>query len=117
MNCRSCKSSNTRVTTTEHHGNETWRYCRCNNCNARFKTIETYAILKPGAIPGKKQHVNCYRHLQGEQVGTSVLTEQNVHDIRSLARDNTTYVTIAKQFGIHKNTVYRIVKRKLWSHI
>ena len=115
MKCRFCGSLDTSVTVTEHHGNESWRYCRCATCDARFKTIETYALPKRGAVPGQKQHENCY--VNGEQVGTAVLTEKNVREIRRLAADKQTYVLIAKRFGIHKDTVYKIVKHKLWSHV
>lgn len=115
MKCRYCNSTNTRVTVTEHHANETIRYCRCLDCESRYKTIETYAVSKRGALPEIKQHANC--HVKGEQVGTAVLTEANVLEIRRLASNNQTYVQIAKQFGIHKSTVYRIVKRKRWSHV
>jgi len=115
MRCRKCNSTNTRATNTQHKGNETWRYCRCLDCDSRYKTIETYAVLKRGAVFGFPQHVNCKR--KGEQVSTSVLTEENVVEIRRLASENQTYVVIAKRFGIHKDTVYRIVKRKLWSHV
>jgi DNA invertase Pin-like site-specific DNA recombinase len=115
MKCRQCNSKNTRVTVTEHYGNETRRYCRCLDCKSRYKTIEQYAVPKRGSLPGVKQHSNC--RLKGEQVGTSVLTELNVLEIRKLASFNKTYANIAKQFGIHKDTVYKIVKRKRWSHV
>lgn len=115
MNCRHCNSSNTRVIVTEHHGNETWRYCRCLDCDSRYKTIEVYAIKKRGSIPGVKQHVNCIR--KGEENGCSVLTVANIKDIRQMAEDKITYEAIAKKFGIHKDTVYRIVKRKTWRHV
>jgi transcriptional regulator NrdR family protein len=103
MKCRQCNSNNTRTTCTQHKGNETWRYCRCLDCDFRYKTIETYAILKGGSVPGKSQHPNC--------------SLSNVLEIRKLASENQTYAVIAKRFGIHKDTVYRIVKRKRWSHV
>ena len=115
MNCRYCNSINTRVTVTKHHGNETRRYCRCLDCESRYKTIETYAVSKRGALPGVRQHENC--RVKGEQVGTAVLTEANVLEIRRLASDNQTYAQISKRFGIHKDTVYKIIKRKTWSHV
>ena len=115
MKCRFCGSADTSVTVTSHHGNESWRYCRCATCDARFKTIETYALPKRGAVPGKKQNENCC--VKGEQVGTAVLTEKNVQEIRRLAAAKQTYVLIAKRFGIHKDTVYKIVKHKLWAHV
>ena len=115
MNCRKCNSADTRVTVTEHHGNETWRYCRCLKCGTNFKTIETYAIKKRGQIPGAPQHPNCIT--KGEKNSASVLTEKNVMDIRLLAETKSTYKEIADRYGIHHSTVYRIVKRKLWSHV
>jgi DNA invertase Pin-like site-specific DNA recombinase len=82
-------------------------------------------VMKPGgtvdvqpvmhALTGVKQHPNC--HVKGEQVGTAVLTEKNVQEIRRLAAAKQTYVLIAKRFGIHKDTVYKIVKHKLWAHV
>lgn len=115
MKCRQCNSTQTRTTVTEHRGNETWRYCRCLDCGARFKTIETYANPKPGPVPGTKVHVNTIK--RGEQNGWSVLTEQNVSTIRCLAMDGVKYSDIAERFGIHESTVYRIVKRKTWTHV
>jgi hypothetical protein len=115
MKCRQCNSSNTRAVCTRHKGNETWRYCRCLDCEARYKTVEMYAAAKRGCVLGVKQHVNC--RVRGEQVGSAVLTEANVLEIRRLAAENEKYQVIAKRFGIHKDTVYRIVKRKLWSHV
>jgi len=115
MRCRSCNSKNTRVTCTEHHGHRTVRYCRCLDCSTRYRTVETYEQPKRGPAPGYVPHPNHIK--RGEDVHTSVLTEDNVRQIRSLAKDNVTYVVIAQQFGIHKDTVYRIVKRKSWTHI
>lgn len=115
MNCRKCNSKDTRVTVTEHHGNETWRYCKCLKCGTNFKTIETYAVKKRGSIPGVPQHSNCTK--RGEECGLSVLTEENVRSIRLLAEMNMTYKAIADKYGIHQSTVYRIVKRKQWNHV
>ena len=115
MRCRNCNSKNTRVTCTEHEGHQTIRYCRCLDCLTKYKTIETYAQPKRGSPPGYKPHPNQIK--RGEDSHSAVLTEENVRQIRTLAENNTTYVAIAKQFGIHKGTVYRIVKRKRWKHI
>jgi len=115
MKCRFCNSKQTRVTVTEHQGDDTWRYCRCLDCNKRFKTIETYVLKKRGAKPGSSVHVNHIK--KGETNGSSVLLETNVKKIRELAEQNVTYKNIAEQFGIHQSTVYRIIKRKLWAHV
>jgi transcriptional regulator NrdR family protein len=113
MRCRSCNSSNTRVTVTEHKVNETWRYCRCLDCKSRYKTIEKYAKLKP-KISFRSQET---QFKQGETNPSSVLTKSDVIALRRLVMEGKTYVEVAKEFGIHKDTVYRIANRKLWSHV
>lgn len=115
MQCRSCSSTNTRVVVTERHGYETWRYNRCEDCGAKYKTIEVYERPKTGLPPGYKAHPNQRR--RGEENNLSVLTERNVLEIRRLAGEGQTYESIAKHFGIHKDSVYRIVKRKRWAHV
>jgi DNA invertase Pin-like site-specific DNA recombinase len=91
-------------------GGQNRRYRRCLDCGHTFVTVETYA--KPIKPPSP------YRRpvKRGEDSNLAVLTEGNVLDIRRLALD-TTYADIAKQYGIHKDTVYRIVNRKIWSHL
>jgi DNA invertase Pin-like site-specific DNA recombinase len=54
---------------------------------------------------------------RGERISSSVLTEDNIREIRGLSAAKQTYVEIAKQFGIHKDTVYKIVNRKSWAHV
>ena len=115
MKCRYCNSTNTRVTVTEPHGNETWRYCRCLDCDEKFKTIEIYAKPKPGPAPGKPVHPNTIK--RGENNHNAVLNESNVKLIRELASQRQTYKEIADKFGVHYDTIYRIVNRKLWSHV
>jgi DNA invertase Pin-like site-specific DNA recombinase len=85
------------------------------DCKAHYQTIETYAITKRGSMFGVQQ--NNTRKARGERVSTAVLTEANVREIRRLSFDKKTYVEIAKQFGIHKQTVYKIVNRKSWAHV
>ncbi len=110
MKCRLCASGNTRVTCTDQGNHQTKRYKRCLDCDHRFVTVETYML------PPTNPDIRARRVRRGEASGLSVLTEANVLDIRRLAIHNT-YEQIAKQFGIHKSTVYRIVNLKLWSHI
>jgi transcriptional regulator NrdR family protein len=113
MRCRSCNSSNTKVTVTEHRNSETWRYCRCLDCKIRYKTIERYAQTKP-KISARSKNT---QFKQGKANTSAVLTETNVIELRKLVMEGKTYVEIAKKFGIHKDTVYRIANRKLWSHV
>jgi membrane-bound lytic murein transglycosylase B len=115
MKCRHCGSKHTKVVVTEHHGNETWRYCRCEKCDKTYKTIETYAIPKRGSVPGCKPHPNQVK--RGEENHSAVLTENNIRTIRQLSKQHKTYQEIATQFGIHKDTVYKIVNLKSWKHV
>ncbi len=115
MNCRKCNSLDTRVVAVTKKPRETWRYCKCLKCDARFKTIETYAVNKPIGSTYTRLHPNHIK--RGESNGSSVLTEQNIKDIKLLASQNVTYKEISKRFGIHPSTVYRIVKRKMWAHV
>ena len=116
MRCRTCNSTNTRVTSTFHkNAVVTIRYCRCLDCKARYQTLERYVTTKRGSMFGVEQDNS--RKARGERVSTSVLTEDNVREIRKLSAAKQTYIQIAKQFGIHKDTVYKIVNRKSWAHV
>jgi hypothetical protein len=110
MKCRLCQSNNTRVICTRRGDIQTRRYRRCLDCEHRYISIEVY--LKPPKPPSPYKRPA----RRGEDCNLAVLTEMNVLDIRRLALD-TTYAVIAKRYGIHKDTVYRIVNRKLWSHV
>ena len=117
MKCRSCNSLNTRITCTKAiNATETRRYCRCLDCKARYQTTETYAITKRGSMFGIQQD-NSHK-ARGERVSSAVLTEDNVREIRRLSLECCqTYNEIASRFGIHKDTVYKIVNRKSWAHV
>jgi len=110
MKCPSCFTTETRVTCTKHGVHETRRYCRCLKCAKRYITIEKYLV----SVSEVKRRPCQY--IRGEECAFSVLTEQNVRDIRRLAR-HTRYVDIAKKYGIHRVTVYKIVHFKTWSHV
>jgi len=115
LNCRQCNSTNTRVIHTKRLARGIKRYCRCLECLTRYRTLELYEQPKPGRPPGYTLDPGKVK--RGVDVGTAVLTEQNITQIRELSKNCVTYAAIAKRFGIHKDTVYRIVNRKTWSHI
>ena len=117
MRCRACNSRNTRVTSTDQtNAVLTKRYCRCLDCKAHYQTTETYTITKRGSMFGVQQDNS--RKARGERISTAVLTEDNVREIRRLSFEcYQTYQEIASKFGIHKDTVYKIVKRKSWAHV
>ena len=116
MRCRKCNSRNTRVTSTDvTNAVLTKRYCRCLDCKTHYQTTETYAVVKRGSMFGVQQDSG--RKARGERVGSAVLIEANVLEIRRLASNKQTYNQIAKQFGINKDSVYNIVYRKSWANV
>lgn len=119
MKCVECKSKNTRVTSTDHvNDTTTWRYNRCLNCGAKYKTEETYAPpAKLGPKPNQNKSCAPLYPAQGERIHTSVLTEINVKHLRALAESGYTRRILAKRFGVDPCTVDRIIKRKTWKHI
>lgn len=114
MHCRSCSSNNTRVTCTEVHEKFTKRWCRCLDCGSKYTTIEKYEKGKPGPNKGTPRPGVI---AVGSAHGSSVLTEQNVLAIRSLADAGKTYKQISVKFGISASYISRIVNKKSWTHI
>lgn len=53
----------------------------------------------------------------GEDNSQSVLTEQDVREIRKLRKDGNTYTSIAKIFGVNIQTVCNVCSGKSWSHV
>jgi len=54
--------------------------------------------------------------LQGEQSPAAKLTAANVQMIRALA-GTTTYVDLARRYGVSPSTICLIVKRRNWAHL
>jgi hypothetical protein len=56
------------------------------------------------------------RYRKGESNGRAVLTESNVHRIRSL-HGKLSLTELAVKFGVSVSTIKRVLNRKLWGHI
>jgi hypothetical protein len=116
MRCRACNSINTRVTSTDRQTkNVTFRYCRCLDCKAHYKTIEKYEIPKPGPEPDSVTLANPFG--VGSTNPQSVLLESNVIRLRHMHKKGMNQRQLAKIFGISNQTVSRIVNRKIWTHV
>ena len=113
MKCRSCNSLNTKVTVTEHKLTETWRYCRCLDCNSRYKTVEKYAVPKPGPKLGSKTGTK----VCGSAHSQSVLTETDVIKMRYMRQKGIKQKELIKIFGVSSVTVSNICQRKAWTHV
>ena len=110
MNCRSCNSTNTRVTCTDKlKPDVVKRYCRCLDCSAKFRTIERYEIAKPIAL---SQFVP-----EGTANGNSRLTKQEVLMIRHLHQTGLSNGQIALRVGHNRSTVSRIINYKTYRNL
>lgn len=110
MRCRSCNSSNTRVTCTDHiHIEVTKRYCRCLDCGTKFRTVERYEVAKPIAI-------NPYKPI-GIKNGNSFLTEKDILMIRHLHQTGLSNGQLAIRYGSNRSTISRIVNYKTYANI
>ena len=109
MNCRKCKSSNTRVICTNHFDDYTKRYCRCLDCGTKYRTIERYEVAKPQAI---RQFIPA-----GTSNGHSTLTEHDVLMIRRLHQEGLSNGQIALKFQQNRSTICRIVNYKTYRNI
>jgi hypothetical protein len=53
----------------------------------------------------------------GEKNGRALLTQQDVMRIRQLAADGKHAISIWQEFNVSLNTIRKIIRRDLWSHI
>lgn len=114
MRCRACNSRNTRVTSTDHrYIDVVYRYCRCLDCKAHYKTIEKYALPRLGPKLGSKTEPK----LIGSANHQAVLTESNVIELRRMHKEGMNQQQLAQIFGICSQHVSRIVTRKVWTHV
>lgn len=114
MLCRNCTSKNTRVTCTDKYETYTKRYCRCLDCGAKFRTVEKYEFPKPGP---QKNYSRPGKVARGSNHGMSILTEENVLEMRQLHRNGWTLQELKDKFGISSSYISRIVNYKQWTHV
>jgi len=112
VHCPNCRSANTKVSSTDRYDTYTKRYCQCFDCNKKFLTIERYLQYQRGPKRGGK-----LADTQGSKNGNSVLTEQNILDIRKLKSEGKSNRAIAVIYGIDSGHVSRIVNYKVWAHV
>jgi DNA invertase Pin-like site-specific DNA recombinase len=81
-------------------------------CGEKFRTVEKYEVYRRGPKRG-----GTTPDTAGEKNGFSVLTADNVIDIRRLKREGKSNRQIATTYGINAGHVSRIVNHKVWKHI
>lgn len=62
------------------------------------------------------KHGQFGKRFAGSQNGVAKLTEDDARTIRALAATRT-QKSIAEQFGVHRAVIWRIVRRKGWTHV
>ena len=110
MKCFYCDSKNTRVTVTEHQGDQTKRYCRCLDCGKRYQTIEEYKLKKKPKLQRpmpQPDNAGCNNY-------KSYLTESDVRKIREWYSQGIRQVEIAKRLGLDRFVIHNIVKGKTY---
>lgn len=120
MRCRACNSTDTRVTCTERRDRYQKRWLKCRACGHGFATHERYEKPKPGPLPGTKPRIRpAHSHASrlGENNANSVLTRENIYELRRAYDQGTTWSDIKQKFGIASSTFYRIGTRQSWRHL
>jgi hypothetical protein len=83
----------------------------CLTCGGKFYTVEQVegaaAAPEPSAPRGPA----------GSRNVAARLTEAQVRELREQAGRGTGREELAQRYGISKDTVSRIVRRKLWAHV
>ena len=110
MKCRKCSSTNTRVTVTEHKPNVTWRYCRCLDCQAKYKTIERYEYQKRTALNPAPTPKGCSNY-------NSRFTPNDIYDIRKRYERGDSGAQIALIYRCNRSTIQKIVTYKTYKDV
>lgn len=111
--CPKC-SSPTKVTSTDYiHGDDggkkvSWirRYRCCQNCKYKFATKQETEMIYDTTIG------HC-----GENHPSSVLTEENVKEMREKYAAGQGTSSIAREMGLEPSHVSRVCLRKTWKHV
>ena len=82
----------------------------CLTCGGKFYTVEHLdQVMTPEPVAP--------RGPAGSRNVSARLTEEQVKELREQAGRGTGREELAQRYGISKDTVSRIVRRKLWAHV
>lgn len=82
----------------------------CLACGGKFYTVERLdEVTAPDPVAP--------RGPAGSRNVAARLTEEQVRELREQAGRGTGREELAQRYGISKDTVSRIVRRKLWAHV
>jgi hypothetical protein len=83
----------------------------CLTCGGKFYTVEQVEGAPPVPEPSAP------RGPAGSRNVAARLTEDQVRVLRELAARGRGREELAQEYGISKDTVSRIIRRKLWAHV
>ena len=78
--------------------------------------VSTNNVLSNLSWGTRQKNISQRKHARGERQGASVLTEQQVLEMRELKKHHTTE-EIAERYGVHPTTAARAINGKTWSHL
>ena len=115
VRCPECNSVDTKVTSIKWNdkGTRVRRYRKCNECDCTFRTTQNAEKVDNEGQRWKRS----YQH-KGEQVVTSVVTAEDVRDMRrDYESKRLNQKQIAMVYGVSHAQVNRIVRRIAWAHV
>lgn len=74
----------------------------------------------PESVPSGDRHgshVHPERICRGERKPNTILTDDDVREIRTLVTDGARHRVVAAQFGVTEPTIWKIVHRRAWVHV
>ena len=86
--------------------------------NLRWATpSENCLNISPDALTARKKWAREMPRPKGEQHGHSKLTAEQVRSIRQESEQGVSLRVLAKRYPVSKQTLSKIVRRELWSHV
>ncbi len=110
MNCPKCAGL-MRVVHSQRKEGFRDRWYRCTECTEPVRTRE-YPVSPEEVLSETPP-----RHPRGSAHPNSVLTEDNVRALRAAHARGVSYNQLATEYGLHRNTVIDIAKRRRWAHV
>jgi helix-turn-helix, Psq domain len=77
-----------------------------------WRTVRVPLLTRIEDLRGKHGH-----HLRGEQVATAKLTEVAVLAIRAIHASGVSMRALARDYGVSRPTIRRVVTREYWKHV
>jgi hypothetical protein len=89
----------------------------CHTCDVRLCVNPAHFFLG-SHVQNIADMLSKSRQARGEKHGHTTLTEQQVREIRSrYDAGGVKQITLAREYGVSKDTMSSLVRRKLWKHV